>query len=90
MFGLVYACDMDTYAGSLPPAADYPVPGNLGGDAALPVWFACSVDGAEGDEAFTGEAVGWTSATDVAWLVVGPDVQTVQALVSAMREAASS
>jgi hypothetical protein len=51
------------------------------------VWFSCTIDGAEGDDSFTGHAVGWTSDKN-ACLVIGQDLKTPQALVSALHRAA--
>jgi hypothetical protein len=86
MFGLVFGCEGDTYEGSIDLQGDGPGLGDV--DAGTPAWFACRIDGAEGDDDFTGHAVGWTSTTDIAWLVVGDDELSVRAMVEAMREAA--
>jgi len=53
-----------------------------------PVWFSCEIDGAEGDDNFTGYAVGWTSK-HLAWLVVGPDKETTRTAVEALHRAAT-
>ena len=52
-----------------------------------PTWFSCRIDGAEGDEGFSGYAVGWTSKK-TAWLVVAKDEKTARLLMAALQEAA--
>jgi hypothetical protein len=49
-----------------------------------PVWFSCPINGAEGDDNFTGQAVGWTSKK-TAWLVVAKDTTAAAAIVTALR-----
>jgi hypothetical protein len=51
------------------------------------VWFSCRVDGAEGDDEFSGYAVGWTSKK-TAWLVVAQDQNATRGFVTALRDAA--
>ena len=86
MFGLMYACDPDTYEGTIERSAEFPVPGYAQVDATTPAWFSCRVDGAEGAEDFSAQAVGWTSDR-TAWLVIGPDDAAVRGLVTALHEA---
>jgi hypothetical protein len=52
------------------------------------VWFSCIIDGAEGDDNFTGQAVGWTSKK-TAWLVVADTQTTARNLVQALARAGS-
>lgn len=94
MFGLIFACEKGTYAGTAPqmqgegeqagPAfrlkGESP---NLNGQL---WWFACTVAGAEGDPTFRGHAIGWASG-DIAWLTVSPDERTSQSLIDAMIKA---
>ena len=87
MFGLMYGCAEGSYAGTAPGPAE---PGG-GPDIAAasppgPVWFSCTVDGAEGDEDFAGHALGWTSGA-TSWLVVARDPEGLRALVAAAQEA---
>lgn len=86
MFGLGYGCDVDTYEGTIAP--DGIVPGAEPVEDGAVAWFACRIDGAEGDDGFSAHAVGWTSTTEVAWLVVAPDEAAVRRLMAAMQEAA--
>lgn len=86
MFGLVYVCDPDTYEGTIKPHPEFPVPGSSEVDAGTPAWFSCRIDGAEGAEDLTAQAVGWTS-TKTAWLTVGPDDAAARALVTALHRA---
>ena len=87
MFGLMYACDMDTYEGTIERMpGGYPGPGMAAVDATSPAWFSCRIDGAEGAEDFTAQAVGWTSSK-TAWLAIGPDDAALQELVTALHEA---
>ncbi len=53
-----------------------------------PVWFSCRMDGAEGNSALTGQAVGWTGGRKTAWLVIGRDEQFARTLIEALRQAA--
>ncbi len=87
MFGLGLGCAKGSYRGTAPR------PSYSGGGPAVTrkpltrnVWFSCTIDGAEGDDSFTGNAVGWTSH-QTAWLVVGQDKRTTQAIVDALRQA---
>jgi hypothetical protein len=87
MFGLGLGCAKGSYRGTAPR------PSYSGGGPAVTskpltrnVWFSCAIDGAEGDDSFMGKAVGWTSH-QTAWLVVGQDKGTTQAIVDALRQA---
>jgi hypothetical protein len=86
-FGLGLACAKGTFRGTAPPPS-YPGGGPSVTEKPLtkPVWFSCTVDGAEGDDNFTGAAVGWTSR-HTAWLVVAHDPAAAQLLVAALRDA---
>ena len=85
-FGLMYICDPDTYEGTIAAHPDFPAPGMAEVDAATPAWFSCRIDGAEGAEDFTAQAVGWTSSK-TAWLAIGPDDAAVQKFVTALHQA---
>jgi hypothetical protein len=63
--------------------------GAVAGLSSEPAWFSCEVDGAEGDEDFTGYAVGWTSGS-TAWLVVAEDRQAARALITELGRAAEA
>ncbi len=86
MFGLGYACDPETYEGTIERSPEFPVPGYAQVDAGTPAWFSCRIDGAEGAEDFSAQAVGWTSSK-TAWLVVGPDDAAIRGLITALHEA---
>ncbi len=86
MFGLGYTCDPDTYEGTIERHPEFPVPGYAQVDATTTAWFSCRIDGAEGAEDFSAQAVGWTSSK-TAWLAVGPDDVAVRELVMALHEA---
>jgi hypothetical protein len=87
MFGIGLGCAKGTYRGTAPrPAYPGGGPGVTSKPLSRNVWFSCRIDGAEGDDSFTGNAVGWTSHT-TAWLVVGQDEKTAQALVDALHHA---
>jgi len=86
MFGLGYVCDPDTYEGTIERHPEFPVPGSAEVEATTAAWFSCRIDGAEGAEDFTAQAVGWTSAK-TAWLAVGPDDAAVRELVTALHQA---
>jgi hypothetical protein len=87
-FGLVYGCAKSTYRGTAPKPS-YP----HGGPAATrrpltrSVWFSCRIDGAQGDDQFSGYAVGWTRGK-TAWLVVAQDESATRAVVAALGDAA--
>jgi hypothetical protein len=85
-FGLVYICDPDTYEGTIKPHPEFPVPGSSEVAATTPAWFSCRIDGAEGAEDFSAQAVGWTSGK-TAWLAVGPDDAAVREFVTALHQA---
>jgi hypothetical protein len=86
MFGLGYVCDPDTYEGTIEAHPEFPVPGYSEVDDTTAAWFSCRIDGAEGAEDFSAQAVGWTS-TKTAWLAVGPDDAAVRELVTALHHA---
>ena len=86
-FGLVYACAEGSYEGTAPrPAYPGGGPGPAKGPVTEPVWFSCRVDGAEGEEDFTGSALGWTSGR-TAWLVVTSGEGDTRTLVRALQDA---
>jgi len=85
-FGLGLACAKGSYAGTAPQHDDFPGPEVIEKPLPRPVWFSCRIDGAEGDESYTGQAVGWTSGK-TAWLVVGRDKRVVRKLVTALHRA---
>ncbi|MCW2810073.1 MAG: hypothetical protein JWP61_531 [Friedmanniella sp.] len=86
-FGLVFACSPGSYRGTAPrPVNRYGGPGVTAKPLTKPVWFACHVAGAEGQDDFQGEAVGWTSGK-LAWLVIGPSPAATQQLVTRLRAA---
>ena len=90
MFGLGLGCARGSYRGTAPrPSYSGGGPGVTQKPLSKDVWFSCTIDGAEGDESFTGEAVGWTSKK-TAWLVVAKDKPAIQATVAALRQAARS
>ena len=79
-FGLMYGCAKGTYHGTAPhPMYPHGGPGMSEHPLKRPTWFSCRIDGAEGDESFSGYAVGWTSKK-TAWLVVAKDEKTARAL----------
>jgi len=86
MFGLMYICDPDTYEGTIKPHPEFPVPGSSEVGTTTMAWFSCRIDGAEGAEDFSAQAVGWTS-DKTAWLAIGPDDAAVRGLITAMHEA---
>ncbi len=85
-FGVMYICDPDTYEGTIKPHPDSPVPGFAKVDATTTAWFSCRIDGAEGAEDFSAQAVGWTSSK-TAWLAIGPDDAAVRQVVTALHQA---
>ena len=87
-FGLMYGCAKGTYHGTAPrPMYPHGGPGMSEHPLKRPSWFSCRIDGAEGDESFSGYAVGWTSKK-TAWLVVAKDEKTARVLMAALHEAA--
>ena len=86
MFGLMYSCDPDTYEGTIERSPEWAVPGMSEVDATSTAWFSCRIDGAEGAEDFSAQAVGWTSSK-TAWLTIGPDDAALQDLVTALHQA---
>ena len=87
-FGLMYGCAKGTYHGTAPhPMYRGGGPGMSEHPLRRPSWFSCRIDGAEGDDGFSGYAVGWT-AEKTAWLVVARDAKTARALMAALHEAA--
>jgi hypothetical protein len=88
-FNLVFACAEDSYQGTFPEDPDYSGPGFSDKPVTAPAWFSCKIDGAEGNDDFTGYAVGWISKKS-AWLVVAADRETALLLIGALGEAADS
>ncbi len=86
LFGLMYICDPDTYEGTIKPHPEFPVPGSSEVGTTTTAWFSCRIDGAEGAEDFSAQAVGWTS-DKTAWLAIGPDDAAVRGLITALHEA---
>ena len=87
-FGLMYGCAKGTYHGTAPrPMYPGGGPGMSERPLKRPTWFSCRIDGAEGDDGFSGYAVGWTSKK-TAWLVVAKDENSARLLVAALQEAA--
>ena len=87
-FGLVYGCAKGTYRGTAPkPLSPRGGPGVTRGPLTRSVWFSCRIDIAEGDDAFSGYAVGWTRKK-TAWLVVARDENAIGVLVKALSNAA--
>ncbi len=83
-FGLGLGCAKDSYEGTIKPLDGGRGPGRGGsGRSPSSPWFSCRVDAAEGDEDFTGYAVGWTT-TKAAWLLVAEDEKVARALVEAL------
>lgn len=86
-FGLVFGCAESSYRGTATPMEGGLGPA-LGKDQPDgPVWFSCRIAGAEGDDAYTGHVVGWTSGK-TAWLVIARDAESVRALVTLAHDAA--
>lgn len=88
-FGLVFSCAEGSYRGTFPKERGDRGPGFSESSSGAPVWFSCAIDGAEGDEDFTGHAVGWTSGK-TAWLVVARDRQAARALITELGRAAQA
>ena len=86
LFGTGFICDPGSYEGTIERHPEFPVPGYAAVKATTPAWFSCRIDGAEGAEDFSAQAVGWTSSK-TAWLAVGPDEAAVRELVTALHEA---
>lgn len=92
MFGMTMSCAKGSYAGTIPQSPYGGVPdtdrsGAYDPDGARePWWFACTIDGAEGDAKFSGHALGWASG-DLGWLTVTKDRATTRELVAALRRA---
>ena len=88
-FGLVFGCTKDSYRGTAPrPSYPQGAPGVTKKPLSSDVWFSCTIDGVEGDDNFTGQAVGWTSKK-TAWLVVADSQRTARELVEALARAGS-
>jgi hypothetical protein len=86
-FGLSLSCAKGSYRGTAPhPGYAHGGPGVTDKPLTKPVWFSCRVDGAEGVDNFTAEAVGWTSRK-TAWLVVAHDTSAARSLAAALRSA---
>ena len=87
-FGLMYGCTKGSYRGTAPkPSYPHGGPAVTRRPLTRSVWFSCRIDGAEGDDNFSGCAVGWTRRK-TAWLVVAQDKKTARLLVAALQEAA--
>jgi hypothetical protein len=87
-FGLMYGCAKGSYRGTAPkPSYPHGGPAVTSRPLTRPVWFSCRIDGAEGDDGFSGYAVGWTSKK-TAWLVVARDQKTTRLMMAALHEAA--
>jgi hypothetical protein len=88
-FGLVFACTKGSYRGTAPrPSYPQGGPGVTNKPLTTDVWFSCTIDGAEGQDDFTGQAVGWTSRK-TAWLVIADSQPTARTIVKALARAGS-
>jgi hypothetical protein len=86
-FGLVYGCAEGSYRGTAPrPSYPHGGPGVTKRPLTTDIWFSCTVDGAEGEESFTGQAVGWTRRK-TAWLVVADSKTSARNLIDALAQA---
>jgi hypothetical protein len=90
MFGLTMTCDKDSYTGTIPQTRwgtpDMDRSDSYDPDGDPPWWFACTVDGAEGDPKFTGYALGWASG-NLGWLTVTEDRASTRILTDALLQA---
>jgi hypothetical protein len=83
-FGLVFACAKRSYRGTIEPLEGGQGPGfDSPARSSKPNWFSCRIDGAEGDDDFTGHAVGWTSEK-AAWLVIAEDEEAARAIIAGL------
>jgi hypothetical protein len=88
-FGLVFGCTKDSFRGTAPkPSYPQGGPGVTKKPVTTDIWFSCTIDGAEGDDNFTGQALGWTSKK-TAWLVIADSQTTARDLVQALARAGS-
>lgn len=83
-FGLVFGCAKNSYRGTIEPGEGGYGPGSgPSKKSSGPRWFSCAIDVAEGDDDFTGHAVGWTSGK-AAWLVIAEDATAARSLIAAL------
>jgi hypothetical protein len=83
-FGLVFGCAKRSYRGTIKPLDGGLGPGfGSSRESSKPMWFSCEIEGAEGDDNFTGFAVGWTSAK-AAWLVIADDKKKARLVIAGL------
>lgn len=83
-FGLVFACAKSSYRGTIKPLEGGQGPGfDSPARSSRTNWFSCRIDGAEGDDDFTGHAVGWTSKK-AAWLVIAEDEKAARTIITGL------
>ncbi|SDT11015.1 hypothetical protein SAMN04488543_3056 [Friedmanniella luteola] len=83
-FGLVFACAKRSYRGTIKPLEGGQGPGyDSPARSSKTNWFSCRIDGAEGDDDFTGHAVGWTSKK-AAWLVIAEDEKAARTIIAGL------
>lgn len=83
-FNMGLTCAPRTYAGTAPSHGGGVGPAVTGKRSAKPVWFSCRIAGAEGNDNYTGQALGWTSGK-TAWLIIGNNEAAVGSIVAALR-----
>ena len=87
LFNLGLACDKKTYQGTIRPLAGGQGPGFGKKSSAKTRWFSCTIGEAEGNEDYTGYAIGWTRGKS-AWLVIADAGEpAARAMVGALVEA---
>jgi hypothetical protein len=80
--GLVFGCAKGSYRGTIEPSEGGQGPGFESlAPSSKTRWFSCRIDVAEGEDDFSGHAVGWTSKK-AAWLVIAEDEKAARALIA--------
>jgi len=88
LFNRGHSCDKKTYRGTIRPIAGGQGPRAETRPSAKTRWFSCTIGKAEGDEDYTGHAIGWLRGKS-AWLVIADAGEpAAQAMVGALVDAA--
>jgi hypothetical protein len=82
-FGLQFGCLKASYRGTIK-ARDGGIGPGTTKESPKGMWFSCAIAGAEGDENFSGHAVGWISKK-AAWLLIAKDENMTRSLITHLR-----
>ena len=84
-FGLVFGCAPHSYRGTIPSVDHGFRPGRAKPTVQFS-WFFCRIDGAEGDDNFKADALGWISGP-TAWQLVASDQKSLRVMLDQLHRA---